>query len=434
MTVRTRFAPSPTGSLHIGNVRSGLFAYLYARHHHGQFVLRIDDTDRERSTKQSLEEILADLKWLGMEWDEGPPDPEYFQTNRVERHREAALQTAARAQGVSVLLLGRRTRRQAQAGRARASPGRFTIANAAGSTSPPTCRCPTNPRAATTRFVSRCRSTARRWSMTWSRAVWCFRIPSSTTSSSCVPTARRFTTSRASSTTSTCTSRISFAATTTSRTRRARCRWRTRSGSRRRPSHICRRCSGPTASPLSKRHGATSVIAYRENGYFPEAMLNYLARLGWSHGDQEIFSKDELIDYLRLRGVREIGRRLQRREAALAELPLPEGAADRRSWRPRSSRSSRSAGGRFRATTRGWKRRSRRCMSAPRRWSSWSDFSSFYREGRHRDRSEGGGEIPQARSRGAAARVGRGARGTRGRSSPRRRCRRCSKLSWRDSA
>ena len=92
MTVRTRFAPSPTGSLHIGNVRSGLFAYLYARHHHGQFILRIDDTDRERSTKQSLEEILADLKWLGMEWDEGPPDAAYFQTNRVDRHREAALQ------------------------------------------------------------------------------------------------------------------------------------------------------------------------------------------------------------------------------------------------------------------------------------------------------------------------------------------------------
>ncbi len=89
--VRTRFAPSPTGSLHIGNVRSGLFAYLYARHTGGQFILRIDDTDRERSTTESLEEILADLKWLGMEWDEGPPDPTYFQTNRVERHREAAL-------------------------------------------------------------------------------------------------------------------------------------------------------------------------------------------------------------------------------------------------------------------------------------------------------------------------------------------------------
>ena len=67
MTVRTRFAPSPTGSLHIGNVRSGLFAYLYARHEKGTFILRIDDTDLERSTKVSLQEILVDLKWLGME-------------------------------------------------------------------------------------------------------------------------------------------------------------------------------------------------------------------------------------------------------------------------------------------------------------------------------------------------------------------------------
>ena len=90
-TVRTRFAPSPTGSLHIGNVRSGLFAYLYARHNRGTFILRIDDTDVERSTKESLEEQLADLKWLGMEWDEGPPDETFFQTNRVARHREAAL-------------------------------------------------------------------------------------------------------------------------------------------------------------------------------------------------------------------------------------------------------------------------------------------------------------------------------------------------------
>src|SRR5216684_5853866 len=90
MKVRSRFAPSPTGSLHIGNVRSGLFAWLFARHSGGEFVLRIDDTDRERSTKESLEEQLSDLRWLGMDWDEGPPDPAYFQTNRVERHRAAA--------------------------------------------------------------------------------------------------------------------------------------------------------------------------------------------------------------------------------------------------------------------------------------------------------------------------------------------------------
>src|SRR5205807_4873368 len=91
VTVRTRFAPSPTGSLHIGNVRSGLFAWLFARHNRGTFILRIDDTDRERSTRESLQEQLEDLRWLGIDWDEGPPDPNYFQSNRVDRHREAAL-------------------------------------------------------------------------------------------------------------------------------------------------------------------------------------------------------------------------------------------------------------------------------------------------------------------------------------------------------
>ena len=92
MTVRTRYAPSPTGALHIGNVRSGLFAYLFARHQKGTFVLRIDDTDTERSTRESLDEILESLRWLGVEWDEGPPDPGYFQSNRFHRYREGALQ------------------------------------------------------------------------------------------------------------------------------------------------------------------------------------------------------------------------------------------------------------------------------------------------------------------------------------------------------
>src|SRR5580693_765416 len=73
LMVRTRYAPSPTGALHIGNVRSGLFAYLFARHNHGTFILRIDDTDQERSTTESLEEILESLHWLGVDWDEGPP-------------------------------------------------------------------------------------------------------------------------------------------------------------------------------------------------------------------------------------------------------------------------------------------------------------------------------------------------------------------------
>ena len=131
---------------------------------------------------------------------------------------------------------------------------------------------------------------------------------------------------------------------------------------------------GPDGSTLSKRHGATSVFAYREAGYFPEALLNYLARLGWSHGDQEIFSKHGADRLFRFRGLRQIGRAYSTPRNLLwlnfhylKERPI---AATRARG---AARSSNSAGyRRFPATTRGSKKWSRRCTSAPRRWSSWS--------------------------------------------------------------
>ncbi|MCK5498141.1 MAG: glutamate--tRNA ligase, partial [Gammaproteobacteria bacterium] len=83
-SVRTRFAPSPTGYLHIGGVRTALFSWLYARHHQGSFVLRIEDTDRERSTEESVQVILDGMKWLGLDCDEGP----YYQTQRYDRYKE----------------------------------------------------------------------------------------------------------------------------------------------------------------------------------------------------------------------------------------------------------------------------------------------------------------------------------------------------------
>ena len=86
MKVKTRFAPSPTGFLHIGGVRTALFAWLFARHHGGQFVLRIEDTDRERSTQESIDAILDGMAWIGLDWDEGP----YYQTDRFDRYRELA--------------------------------------------------------------------------------------------------------------------------------------------------------------------------------------------------------------------------------------------------------------------------------------------------------------------------------------------------------
>ena len=82
--IRTRFAPSPTAVLHLGSIRTALFCWLHARRHQGQFVLRIEDTDRERSTPENVEAILEGMQWLGLNWDEGP----YFQSERSDRYRE----------------------------------------------------------------------------------------------------------------------------------------------------------------------------------------------------------------------------------------------------------------------------------------------------------------------------------------------------------
>src|SRR5512139_3288350 len=92
--VRVRFAPSPTGLLHIGNAKTALFNYLFAKHHQGTFVLRIEDTDLERSTDESLHRIIEDLQWMGIQWDEGPdregPDGPYCQSQRLGLYQDHA--------------------------------------------------------------------------------------------------------------------------------------------------------------------------------------------------------------------------------------------------------------------------------------------------------------------------------------------------------
>ena len=107
-TVRTRFAPSPTGHLHIGNARTALMNWIFARHHGGAFVLRIEDTDRERSTAQSEASILDDLRWLGLAWDEGPdnggPHGPYRQSERLGIYSDHLRRLEGRRPGVSLLL------------------------------------------------------------------------------------------------------------------------------------------------------------------------------------------------------------------------------------------------------------------------------------------------------------------------------------------
>jgi glutamyl-tRNA synthetase len=296
VTVRTRFAPSPTGSLHIGNVRSGLFAWLFARHNKGAFILRIDDTDRERSTEQSLQEILTDLKWLGMDWDEGPPDRKYFQTSRVERHREAALKMLREHKAYPCYCSAEELdakRKAAERERRRPMYDR----TCRGKEFPADLALPDKSagRNYTIRFAMPTDGETVVDDLVKGRMVFNnsdlddliiirsdgspvynfasvlddadFEITHIVRGDDHVPnTPRQIQMFLA----------LGF----------------TPPAFAHMPQVL-----GPDGSPLSKRHGATSVVAYREAGYFPEAMLNYLARLGWSHGDQEIFSKDELIEF-----------------------------------------------------------------------------------------------------------------------------------------
>ncbi len=296
MKVRTRFAPSPTGSLHIGNVRSGLFAWLYARHNGGAFILRIDDTDRERSTKESLEEQLNDLRWLGMDWDEGPPDPAYFQTNRVERHRAAALDLIRSGKAYPCHCSAEELdAKRKQAERERRRPVYDRKCRSLDFSPDLPLPDKTADRNYTIRFKAPLEGETVLDDLVKGRMVfqnadlddWIIirsdgspiynfasvlddadlSITHVVRGDDHVPnTPRQIQMFEA----------LGFA-----------------------PPAFAHmpQVLGPDGSPLSKRHGATSVIAYREGGYFPEAMLNYLARLGWSHGDQEIFSKDELIEF-----------------------------------------------------------------------------------------------------------------------------------------
>jgi glutamyl-tRNA synthetase len=296
VTVRTRYAPSPTGALHIGNVRSGLFAYLFARHNGGKFILRIDDTDRERSTLESLEEILESLRWLGMEWDEGPPDPNYFQSNRIERYREGALELLRQKKAYPCYCTAEELEaKRKQAEREHRKPGYDGKCRDL----PFATDLPLPDRAAGRNYTIRFRAPHSGETVVndliKGRAVFdnaelddliIFR-------SDGVPTYNFATVLDDADFGITHVVRGDDHLPNTPRQMQIFFALGLRPPEY---AHLPM-VMGPDGQKLSKRHGATSVFAYRDLGYFPEALLNYLARLGWSHGDQEIFSKQELIEY-----------------------------------------------------------------------------------------------------------------------------------------
>jgi glutamyl-tRNA synthetase len=291
---RTRFAPSPTGYLHIGGARTALFNYLFARHTGGRFILRIEDTDRERSTPEAIAAILDSLKWLRLEWDEGP----FFQTDRLALYRAKVEELLASGNAYPCVCTAEEleTKRRAALQEKRKPSYDGTCRPAAGIVAALPLGKPyvvrfRSPRSGTTVVEDKIKGPVVFDNRELDDLIIA-RSDGTPTYNFCVVV-----------------DDIEMAITHVIRgddhlanTPRQIQLYHAFGVEPPAFAHVPL-ILGTDKARLSKRHGATSVTAYRDMGYFPEAVLNYLARLGWSHGDEEIFSIDELIEKFSLDAV-----------------------------------------------------------------------------------------------------------------------------------
>lgn len=288
--LKTRFAPSPTGVLHIGSVRTALFCWLYARRHDGIFVLRIEDTDRERSTGENVDAILDGLGWLGLEADEGP----FYQTQRFPRYRDVIEEWLAAGKAYRCYC----TREELEALRAR------QIAAGEKARYDGRCRDRTEPRAGVepvVRFRNPQEGVVVVEDLVRGRVL--FRNEELDdlviARSDGTPTYNFTVIVDDADMAITHVIRGDDHLNNTPRQMNMLAALGVEPPAY---AHLPM-IHGPDGAKLSKRHGAVDVREYREQGYLPEALLNYLVRLGWSHGDQEIFSIDEMIRLFDIRDV-----------------------------------------------------------------------------------------------------------------------------------
>ena len=291
--VRTRFAPSPTGYLHVGGARTALYCWAYARRHGGQFILRIEDTDVERSTPEAVQAILDGMQWLGLTPDEGP----FYQMQRMDRYREviaAMLQsgTAYHCYCTSQQLDVMREEQRARGAKPRYD-GRWRPENvkATGLEPPPGLQPVVRFRNPDSGFV------------TWDDGVK-GRISISNEELDDLIIAR---------TDGTPTYNFCVVVDDMDMQISNVIRGDDHINNTPRQINILKALGaevpayahlpmihGPDGEKLSKRHGAVSVMQYHSDGYLPQALLNYLARLGWSHGNDEIFSMQQLKEWFSL--------------------------------------------------------------------------------------------------------------------------------------
>jgi glutamyl-tRNA synthetase len=283
MTVRTRFAPSPTGYLHVGGARTALFSWLYARKHKGQFILRIEDTDLERSTQESVNAILEGMDWLGLDYDEGP----FYQTKRFDRYKEVIQQLMDQGDAYycycSKEELEELREQQRAAKQKPRYDGRWRDRTDSIPGVEPVIRFK-NPLEGSVIVKDVIRGDVEFQNSELDDLIIARADGSPTYNLTVVV------------------DDMDMALTHVIRgddhlnnSPRQINLYKALGAEPPTFAHVPM-ILGDDGARLSKRHGAVSVMSYRDQGFLPEALLNYLVRLGWSHGDQELFSIGEMID------------------------------------------------------------------------------------------------------------------------------------------
>jgi glutamyl-tRNA synthetase len=288
--VRTRFAPSPTGFLHVGGARTALYSWLYARHNQGEFVLRIEDTDLERSTQAATDAILEAMEWLDLHWEHGP----YYQTKRFDRYNQVIDQMLEQGLAYRCYCSKERLetlREQQEQNKEKPRYDRHCLLDHSHQTNEPHVVRFKNPTEGSVIFDDAIRGKIEISNQELDDLI-IRRTDGAPTYNFCVVvddwdmgithvvrgedhinnTPRQINILKALGAPVPVYAHVSM-------------------------------ILGDDGQKLSKRHGAVSVMEYRDQGYLPEALNNYLVRLGWGHGDQEVFSRDEMIELFDLESV-----------------------------------------------------------------------------------------------------------------------------------
>ena len=284
MTVRTRFAPSPTGYLHVGGARTALFCWLFARRHGGTFILRIEDTDRERSTQASVDAILDGMDWLGLDYDEGP----VYQTQRFERYGEYVRRLLDEGRAYHCYCTPAELDAMRTEQRAKGLKPRYDGRCRERSGPPPEGVDPV------VRFKNPIGGSVVIDDLIKGRIVisndelddLVIARPDGTPTYNFTVVVDDLEMGI---------SHVIRGDDHVNNTPRQINIFEALGAEPPRYAHVPM-ILGPDGQRLSKRHGAVGVMQFREDGYLPDALINYLVRLGWSHGDQEIFSRRELCE------------------------------------------------------------------------------------------------------------------------------------------